>query len=370
MQDKHKPLSVGKYGTIPLFICLIFILTACKYGDAPHEVPVQVKNDTLLSKCEFYEVGKEIIRSKIRLFGKITADNNKMVRIYPVVSGIVSAIHAELGDYVKQGQKLATIRSSEVAGFRKERAVAVNNLAVAEKNLQVSKELFSAKLNSEKDVSAALEELEKARAELVRIKEVYAIYHIREGSEFDVTAPISGFIVDRQLSLNEEIRPDNTSSVFSIAEINEVWLIANVNESMISKIRLGQEATIRTLAFPDTVYKGKIDKILNMIDPTTKTMKAIVKIPNADFRLKPEMNCTVELSSYENQKMISVPAASVVFDRSKYWVIVFNGEHSIEIRNVEPYSQTEKEFYIKNGLKAGETIISKNVLRIYDTYSN
>jgi cobalt-zinc-cadmium efflux system membrane fusion protein len=99
-------------------------------------------------------------------------------------------------------------------------------------------------------------------------------------------------------------------------------------------------------------------------------MKVRVKIFNADLKLKPEMNCTASLSFSENQKMIAVPSSSVIFDKSKYWVMVFKDKHNIETRRVEIYRQLGDLSYIKSGLTEGETVISKDGLLIYDAIND
>ena len=137
----------------------MIILSAC--GNKPEEtVETFTMSDTMLKKCEFYTTGKQEVKNSIRLFGKIEADNNKMAQIYPILSGVVTSINVGLGDYVNQGQILASIQSAEIAGFQKERLDAINDVSTAEKNLQVAKDLFSGKLNSERDVTIATKELE------------------------------------------------------------------------------------------------------------------------------------------------------------------------------------------------------------------
>jgi cobalt-zinc-cadmium efflux system membrane fusion protein len=327
-------------------------------------------SDSMMAKCKFYKAAIAQVKNEIRLFGKITADNNKMAQVYPIVSGVVKTINVELGDYVTQGQLLASIQSGEVAAYQKEKLDAINDVAIAEKNVQVAKDLFAGKLNSEKDVSAAEIELQKAKAELGRMNEIYNIYSLKSGSMYNVVAPISGFVVTKKINQNEQIRLDNSEPVFSIAEINEVWALANVNESDISKIQVGYDVTVKTIAFPDIPYKGKIDKLFNAIDPDTKSMKVRVKIPNSDLKLKPEMNCTVAVSYAENTEMIEVPSSSVIFDKSKYWVMVFKDRKNIETRKVEVYRQLGDITYIKEGLTKGETIISQNGLLIYDALND
>lgn len=327
-------------------------------------------SDTMMAKCSFHNTSIEDVKSEVRLFGKISADNNKLAQVYPIVGGVVTSINVELGDYVKQGQILATIRSSEVARFQKEKMDAVNDVAVAEKNLQVARDLFAGKLNSEKEVTAAEKDLEKAKAELDRINEIYHIYSLKSGSLYNVLAPISGFVVTKKINRNEQIRSDNSEPLFSIAEINEVWALANVNESDIAKVQVGYDAEVKTIAFPDEVYTGKIDKIFSAIDPETRSMKVRVKLPNASFKLKPEMNCTVNVRYSEQQQMIAVPSSSVIFDKSKYWVMVFKDKHNIETRKVNIYNQIGDVTYISTGLTAGETVIAKNGLLIYDALND
>jgi len=257
-----------------------------------------------------------------------------------------------------------------VAEFRKEKLDAMNDLAMSEKNLQVARDLYQGKLNSEKDVIAAERELEKSKAELARINEIYTIYKLEKGSEYVIYAPISGFVVTKKINQNEQIRTDDPEPLFAIAEINEVWALANVNESDISKVKVGFDVKISTLAFPDNDYSGKIDKIFNAIDPETKSMKVRVKIPNSDFKLKPFMNCTFNITYSENRNMTAVPSSAVIFDKSKYWIMVFKDRYNIETRKVEVYRQLGDVAYISFGVKEGERVISQNAMLIYDALND
>ncbi len=354
----------------PVLIGVLWMLASCREKAPEAVTEVFSMSDTMMARCEFYEARLQVVNNNIRLFGKITVDNNKAAQVYPVVSGNVLTIDAELGDYVKQGQKLATIRSSEVAEFLRQKLDAQSDVALAEKNLQVAKDLFEGKLNSEKDVVAAEKELIKAQAELARINEVYAIYKLNDGTVYTITAPISGFILAKNIYPNEQLRPDISDPLFSISQINEVWALANVSESDVSKIKLGYDAEIRTLGFPDHVYKGKIDKIFNTIDPETKAMKVRVKIPNENFQLKPEMMATVNVLFEEDQQKVAVPSSSVIFDKSRSWVMVFHNRNNIETRSVEVYRQLNGISYILSGLQPGEKVISKNGLFVYDALND
>ncbi|MBL0310501.1 MAG: efflux RND transporter periplasmic adaptor subunit [Bacteroidetes bacterium] len=355
---------------LALLIFSLILLSGCNENKTEEKQIAFSISDTMFARLSFSVAQTQIAKDKIRLFGKITADNNKTAQVFPVMSGVVKSIDVELGDYVKQNQLLASIQSSEVANFQKEKLDALNDVAIAEKNLQVARDLYVGKLNSEKDVLAAERELDKAKAELSRINEIYSIYQLKTGSVYNITSPISGFVVTKRINQNEQLRSDGNEPIFSVADINEVWVLANVNESDISKIQVGYDVEIKTLAFPDVIYKGKIDKIFNAIDPATKSMKVRIKVPNTDLKLKPEMNCTVSVEFSESQNMVSVPSSALIFDKSKYWLMVFKDRHNIETREIEIYRQLGDTTYIKSGIQHGETVISKNALLIYDAIND
>lgn len=351
-------------------ISLTLIVSGCNSKPEVESEEKFVLSDTMMNRCEFLAVKKEPVKNQLKLFGKITADNNRLAQVYPIMGGSVLKINVELGDYVKQGQVLATVRSGDVAQLKKEKLDALSDLALAEKNVQVSKDLFAGKLNSEKDVIAAEKELEKAKAEIGRINEVYNIYHLSGGTVYDIMSPIEGFVVLKDINQNELLRNDKSDIIFSIAQIDEVWAVANVNESDISRIKVGYDANVQTIAYPDEVFNGKIDRVFNAIDPETKAMKAIVKIKNNDLKLKPEMNATISLNYIEEKNLVAIPTSALIFDKSKYWIMVFKTKDNIETRQVKVYNQVGETTYITSGVNEGETIISKNGLLIYDALND
>lgn len=358
--------------SFPVHILFVFILFMLSCKPKPEEEKKEKFSltDTMMRRCEFYVAKQEPVKNQLKLFGKIAADNNRQAQVYPIMGGSVMKINVELGDYVKSGQVLATVRSGDVAQLKKEKLDALSDLALAEKNLQVAKDLYSGKLNSEKEVTAAEKELEKAKAEVARINEVYSIFHLTGGTIYEIISPIEGFVVYKDINQNELLRSDKSDVIFSIAQIDEVWALANVNESDISKIKVGYDAAIQTIAYPDEVFNGKIDRVFNAIDPQTKAMKALVKIKNPDLRLKPEMNATIVLNYIQDEKMIAVPSSAIIFDKSKYWVMVFRSRNDIETRQIKIFDQLGDKTYVSIGLNENEKIISKNGLLIYDALND
>ena len=327
-------------------------------------------SDTMLKRIATAVATPEPLKNELRFFGKITTDNNKMVEVFPAVGGNVIKVFAELGDYVQKGQVLAQIRSTEVAGFEKELQDAQSDVLVARKNLQVAQELFEGKLNAERDVLQAKTELAKAQAQLSRIQATYKIYNLRPGSVYEVRSPLSGFVVQKAINADMQLRSDRTDNIFDIAQLNEVWAIANVNETEIDKVQLGMEATVSTISYPGRFFSGKVDKIFNVIDPETKAMKVRVRLNNPSFSLKPEMRASLVLHAVEGAQMLSIPTSAVIFDKGKNFVMVFKDRYKIETRPVDVFRQVGETTYLSAGLEEGEKVITKNQLLIYDALND
>ncbi|WP_366183965.1 efflux RND transporter periplasmic adaptor subunit [Flavobacterium ovatum] len=345
--------------------------TSCKKEVENPEVNTTFAlSDSMLKTTKTAAASTEIVKNELSFYGKIVADNNKSIDVYPLVGGNVLKVNVELGDYVKKGQVLATIRSTEIADFEKQMIDAKSDLMVAKNNLKVSKDLFEGKLNSERDVLQAKSEVDKSNSQLNRVQEIYKIYNIKPGSIYEVTAPISGFIIQKSINQDMLLRNDRSENIFDIAEISEVWAIANVNESDIEKVKLGQSASVTTLSYPDKIFHGKIDKIFNIIDPDTKAMKARIKLANRSFLLKPDMNATIKLSFNEDKSMVAIPNSAVIFDKSKNFVMIYKDRNNIETRQVEVYRQVGDTTYISSGLTDSEKVITKNQLFIYDALND
>lgn len=360
-----------KYISVALAAICFLSLSACNHKQPQVEQEEKfVLSDTMLAHTEFATAQVQQVVGGLRLYGKVTADNSRQAQVYPVVGGSVTKVNVELGDHVQQGQVLAVIRSSEIAEYEKQKLDAQNDVAIAEKNLQVAKDMYAGKLTSERDLLVATKELDKAKASLQRANEVFRIYSIGKDASYNVVAPLSGFIIDKNVTANMQLRSDKGESMFSIAQIDEVWVMANVNESDISKVNQGMEAEVRTISYPDKIFKGHVDKIFNVLDDNTKSMKVRITIPNQDLLLKPEMSAVVALKYREPQQLIAIPSSSVIFDKSKNWVMVYKGRDNIETRQINVHGQFGDSTYVSSGLEAGEKVVSKNQMLIYDALND
>lgn len=356
---------------LALSTAVLLSLISCNEttNEAPKTVTFSL-SDVMLETTKISKASMQQLKNELTFNGRITADDNKAIDVYPLVGGNVEKVNVELGDYVKKGQVLATIKSTDIADFDKQSIDAKNDLLVSKNNLKVAQELFDGKLNSEREVLQAKSEVEKAQSQMRKIQETYKIYNIKAGSIYEVTAPINGFIIQKSINKDMLLRNDRSENIFDIAEISEVWAMANINEIDINKVKIGITADITTLTYPDKVFTGKIDKIFNIIDPETKAMQARIKLDNKDFLLKPDMNALIKLSYTENEQAITIPSSAIIFDKSKNYVLVFKDRNNIETREVQVLRQVEKNTYLKSGLKEGENVITQNQLFIYSALND
>lgn len=356
-----KPLYIITLATVAIWG------TSCSNKkEIQEEAKAFMLSDTMMSRIALDTVKTETVRNELTLVGKVVPDENQVIKIFPLVGGNVENVNVELGDNVKKGQELATIRSGEVADLERGMIQAQSDLLIVQKNLSSTEDLYESKLVPEKDVITARQMVDKAQAELSRMKEIFSIYGIGKSANYTVRSPINGFIISKNVNRGMQLRSDNSESLFTVGQIADVWILANVNESDIPRVRLGMAADIKTISFHDQVFKGKVDKIYNVLDPETKTMKIRIQLPNVGLMLKPEMHATVYLNFEEGNQMQAIPSQAVIFDRSKNWVMVYKGRSKIETRPVEIFRSLANRTYVKSGLMDGEVIISKNQLLVYD----
>lgn len=359
-----------KYPVLLLVISLAGTV-GCHSSEKPSEdAQAFMLSDTMMHRIVLDSVADEPIRNELTLVGKIVADESKVIEVFPLVGGNVEEVNAELGDYVRKGQSLALIRSGEVADFERQMIQAQADLLVAQKNLKSTQELFESKLAPEREVNSAQKEVDNAQAELNRVKEIFRIYGLGKTSSYVVRSPIDGFVIQKKINREMQLRSDHSESLFTIGQLSDVWVLANVNESDIGQVKLGMEAQIGILSYPGEVFKGKVDKVFNVLDPETKAMTVRIRLQNAGYKLKPGMHATVKLQFLEGGNMLAIPSRAIIFERSKHWVMVFHSRSNIETRPIEVYRSLGDRAYIREGLKAGERIISKNQLLIYDALND
>ncbi|MDQ0067928.1 efflux RND transporter periplasmic adaptor subunit [Chryseobacterium lathyri] len=355
---------------ITLTMVALLILSCSKKEEAKPQAKKGFElSNTMLKSISLAKVEKKNIEDDYNFYGKISADKNSYIDVYPLVGGNVLSVNVELGDHVTKGQVLATIRSTELAEVQKDVSDAKTDLVVAQNNLRVAREMYEGKLNTERDVLEAKSQLQKAQDQMQRAGAVSTVYNVKKGNIYSVVAPISGYIVQKNINKDMQLRSDRSDNIFDVANTTNVWAIMNVNESDIEKISLGMKAQVSTLSYPDKVFDGKIDKIFKIIDPQTNAMQARVVLNNANGLLIPESKATIKVSSSENKTALTVPSNAVIFDDNRSFVVIYKSRTDVKVKEIKVLKQVRDIIYIE-GLSEGEEVITHNQLLIYRSLNN
>jgi cobalt-zinc-cadmium efflux system membrane fusion protein len=345
-------------------------LTACQDKKTGTMETKQVCISDSLQKMIKIDTAKSTpMKDELTLSGEVSFDENKVVKVFPFTSGQVIEVKVSLGDKVTKGQTLAVIRSADVAGSYTDLSATKSDLAINKRQLEQAEYLYKNGISSERDYTEAKENYNKAVAANSKVRDQIAINgggNTNASGSLVIKAPGSGYIVEKNISAGNFIRPDNSSSLFTISDMKDVWIWANVFETDIAKVKKGYDAKITTLAYPDKTFNGKIDEISSVLDPDNKVMKVRVALDNKDMLLKPEMFTNVLISNKEGSSSVAIPSSAVIFDSSKNFVVVYNSKCDLQVRAVSVIKTVDDITYIASGLKPGDKVISKSQLLLYN----
>jgi membrane fusion protein, heavy metal efflux system len=367
----QKSFNTGTLLFALLLTCSIMCIQSCETKEKkPEAEKGYVIPDTVMQALKVDTVTISPLVTAITLTGKVGTNDDNVVPVFSLVSGNVTDIKVNLGDFVQAGQVLAQVQSQEMAQYSSDLLNAETNLNIAQKNLDKTIDMYHSGLASMTDSLSAEVALQQAKAELSRVHRVLSINGGNTQGNFVVKAPISGFIVQKGATNNMTIRGDNSTSLFTISDLKNVWIQANVYESNISLIHQGENVDVTTLAYPGKIYKGRVDKIMNVLDPTSKVMKVRVVLPNPDYTLKPEMYASITVNDQENRQCLSVPTSAVIFDNSQYYVLVYHSKSDVKITPVKWISANGDKTFISGGVTEGEKIIASQAILIYNALNS
>ncbi len=362
MYLKYKPLTVAT-----IVIIFAFTLQSCYRADDTTEKDNRFRvTDTLLNSLLIDTVKAASALSQLTLTGSIAPDENKMVKIFPLVSGVAQNVYVQLGDVVHKGQTLAIMKSAEMAAYTKDFISSEADVRNTRRILESTQDLYKSGLASQKDLFQAQSDYQKAFAEGKRASAVISI-NKSNANGYELKTPLSGFVVEKNLANNTQVRADNSQNLFTIADLSTVYVLVNVYESDISKIQTGDPVKITTLSYPDKVFQGKIDKIDNMLDPENKIMHARIKIENPGNSLKPGMFANVMIKAKSGEDLPVISTNALVFDNDKNYVIVVDGKSKVHIQEIHIAKTVEDRAYISRGLKAGDRIVASRQVYLYES---
>jgi cobalt-zinc-cadmium efflux system membrane fusion protein len=385
---RHQVKQVSQSGVLIFLLAASVALTGCKKQDkdagdgAPPETTVTHLPDMSMVTVDADKVSHFPLQAAEKLeesaqltaTGSVNPDVSREIPVISLANGRVVDIKARLDDYVKKGDLLIKVQSPDVAGAYNTYLKAVNDEQLANKAYLRAKELLEHGAISQSMLEQAEDTEKDAQADLTQAEENLKTLGVDKNhptSLVNVYAPISGVIIAQNVTQAAAagVNLSGTATAFTIADLSTVWIICDVFENDISRIHLGQSAQIHVNAYPDKVLTGRISDIGPVLDPSIRTAKVRLEVPNPGI-LKLGMFVTATFESKEKHTYAVVPWTAVLHLHDRDWVFVPTGTASqfkrLEVRGGRILPGSKQE--ILNGLEVGQQVVT-NALDLESTVS-
>jgi membrane fusion protein, heavy metal efflux system len=305
----------------------------------------------------------------LNVTGVVQPDIARAVPVISLAAGRVVEVKARLGDVVKKGQLLLRVQSNDVSGAYQAYRKAVNEELLARLQLQRQQILYdkgavakSALEQAEDTAKNAQADLDAAQAQL----KVLGIDKDNVSEIVDIRAPISGVITDQQITNASGVQGLGSPNPFTISDLSYVWIMCDVYENDLDAVHVGEFADVRLTAYPDKVTKGRIDNILPVLDPSTRTAKVRIEVPNPGT-MRVGMFVTSTFYGRQPVTRAAVPATAILHLHDREWLYVPLGRghfKRVEIVTGRILSNNLQE--VISGLKPGDQVVS-NALPLQNT---
>lgn len=345
------------------------LMLSCSKNKGINNIQITYLTDSLRKVVTVETVQNHTFADELVLNGHVDCDPNNVAHVFPMFGGTVIRMGATVGDYVRKGQVLAVVRSGEVADYEKQMNDADLQIITAKREKSAINDMYNGGMASDRDLLQADKTLKNAQAEKQRLREIYSINHITGKSTYIIKAPISGFITEANINPDMQIRPDQDEELFTISGLDNVWIIADIYENDISKVKTGASAVIKTLAYGDEkLFYGTVNKIYPVLDSESKTEQLKINMTNKGYMLKPGMYTNVYVSVPAGRGSYpAVPSEAVIFDDDKDYVVVVDKNNVLSYRTIKLIKETNTLDYVASGLTAGDKIIVHNALLVYNS---
>jgi membrane fusion protein, heavy metal efflux system len=311
---------------------------------------------------------KEVARTLV-LPASVEADPSRTVKVMPPVTGRVTELKVQLGGRVVQGQELAVIDSGDLAQ-------AFSDIEKARSTVTLTKKALDRQLNLEKAGGAAIKDREQAQSDYAqavselersesRLRAIGIPADQKEQSRLlSVKAPVSGSVIDLQIAPGAYLN-DPTAAMMTIANLDTVWVTANVPEKDIAFVFPGQTVKVTFQAYPDDVFEGKVLFVSDVVEPDTRRNKVRIAFDNPDKLLKPNMFADANFVAPSVSRTI-VPTSALLMTNDRTSVFVEVSDWAFERRDIEIAYQEGATVAIKSGIRPNDRVVVKGAVRLND----
>ncbi|MFZ5932442.1 MAG: efflux RND transporter periplasmic adaptor subunit [Pseudomonadota bacterium] len=292
---------------------------------------------------------RELTRT-VRAAGTVQPDERRLTIVTTKFDGFIEKLLVNAtGQAVQRGQPLMQFYAPELVAAQQEYLLArqsLHDMAGASADVRASAtQLANAALQRLKNWDISQEQIERLERDASAARRL------------TLFAPSNGVVMQKRVI--EGMRFTAGDTLFEIADLSTVWLIANVFEQDLAAIRQGAMTKINVVAYPGEAFTGTVAFIYPDVARDTRTVKVRIEVPNPDGRLKMDMYANVELTAPVSAgAVVAVPVSAVLNSGTRQAVLVAHGEERFEPRVVELGAQADGFYEIRSGLQAGEMVVT------------
>ena len=307
------------------------------------------------------------------LSARVMYDDDVTARVTTSFSGRITELKASAGDTVKVGQILAVIDSPDVGLALAE----LNKSKADEKRKQLAlkraKELVPGEAISKRDWESIQADYEQARAETARaeqkLKNLNPHNLTINGQKVILASPIDGVVTERSATPSMEVGPTLSAPLFVITNFNQLWLSIDIPESMLGKIKVGSQVSIRSDAYPDQKFNAKIIRLSQVINPNSRRANVVAVIDNSEGKLMPEMFVRASILQ-SSGSAARVPNQSLIVRGMKTYVFVQKSEGIFYLQEVKLTKRGSEFSFVTEGLTGAEKVVTRGALLLDAEMSN
>jgi len=366
---------------VVLYACLV-VLGCGKKGASPEEAKKEESGGKSKAKDGRVVLPPEVMKNvrfksepvtstplpqAIEVTAAIVPNQDRVFNVTPRIRGRVVEVHASVGSSVGRGARLALLDSTELGEIRAEYVKAKTMLGLTKNNYEREKRLFEQKISAQKEMLTAEAEYRRAEAEVRLLGEKLQLYGLSEqeisnlegGSKgrslYSLVSPASGVVTEKDITVGEVV--ESGKKLFTVADLSVVWIFLDVYEKDLSKVKVGQNVTVRIGAYPDRTFAGKVTYLSDVMDEKSKTIKARVEIANPNRLLKPGMFAEARIETGAGvEKKITLPKEAV-FLLDEGPVVFVEKDRAFFPRRVEIGKELSGRVEILNGISENEKVI-------------
>lgn len=303
--------------------------------------------------------------------GTVQANTYRSTPVVSLVGGVVRRVNAELGQNVRKGQTLVVVFSDDLAKAQSEYLATVVELDEHHKHHSRTMKLAEIGAASREELEQATTKLRTAEAQVASQRQRLLLLGLpsqqinqlkssaQVSSEVSLPAPVSGTVISRAVNPGEVITADK--ELLRVSDLSSVWVIAQVYEKDLGKIRIGSGASVTSDAYPGRVFRGHVPYIDPAIDQTTRTAQVRVELANAGQLLKIGMFVNVAFATIGGAEATSavVPKIAVQNISNQQVVFVATKEENVFVmRAVRLAAESNAFFFVQEGLTIGDQIVT------------